>query len=479
MNKGNFMKPKVVLFGTGMMLPQFEELLSDSNIGFYCYTDNNPQKWGTYIRGKKVIPPSKLVEFDNKIIITCGYKYTEQITNQLESMGLKDRIISFFDCYIKKSLDIHIPDFEYLKQIKVNKESERKIIIDEIYGNGWGGIETWSYSVADGLARKDYDVEIISSVNQVKQPEQIERLIKRYKYENRMYSKTISELVKDLSKKMPFVLINNSSGYVFFAAYILKSYFPDYVKIVSVSHGDKDFVYKKLAFWNESFDGIICTTEKMAGILQNNYNVEKEKLYYKELAVNFDEQYKKEYSGNDEPLRIGYAARLVKEQKRADLFPQFLKKLDKQNINYVFEIAGDGSCFDLIKNYVHENEMESRVKLLGFVEKDKMSDFWKKHDVFVNFSEYEGSCFSMMEAMSYGVVPVVTDVSGAQDFVKSGENGFISDVGDFDDMVKNIEYLCNNREKLPEYGNICREEMRTRCNRDDYIDFIEKVCGLN
>ena len=478
MNKGDLMEPKIVLFGTGKMLPYFEEMLNSANAESYCYADNNPQKWGTFICGKKVIPPSKLAEFDNRIILSCGNEPAKQIEKQLESMGLKDRIIPPFD-YIKRGLDNSLPDFEYLKQINVRKSGKRKVIIDALYGVGWGGMEAWSYAIAEGLSSRGYDAEVIGSTNQVKQPERFEKLIKRYTYENRTYREVINELVKDLSKKMPFVLINNMSGHVLFACYILKSLFPDYVKIVSVCHSDINFIYRRQAFWQNCFDNIICVSKNIKENLNELYGIACEKLYYKESPIDFDEHFEKKWSKDENPIRIGYAARLVEEQKRADLFPELFEKLDEQNINYIFEIAGDGSCFNLINSYVHEHKMESRVKMLGYFEKDKLREFWKKQDIYVNFSEYEGTSLSMLEAMSYGVVPVVTDVSGVNDFIENRVNGCVSKVDDLDDMAENIKYLYDNREKLAEYGNICREEIRTRCRKSDYIDYIADLCGLN
>ena len=478
MNKGDLMEPKIVLFGTGKMLPCFEEMLNSANTEFYCYADNNFQKWGTFIREKKVIPPSEIAEFDNRIILSCGDESAKQIEKQLESMGLKGRIISPYD-YIKRGLDNSLPDFEYLKQINVRKSGKRKVIIDALYGVGWGGMEAWSYAIAEGLSSRGYDAEVIGSTNQVKQPERFEKLIKRYTYENRTYREVINELVKDLSEKMPLVLINNMSGHVLFACYILKSLFPDYVKIVSVSHSDIDFIYKRQVFWQDYFDGIVCVSRDIQKKFDGQYGVKKEKLHYKETFIDFDKYFKKKYSKAGESIRIGYASRLERLNKRADLIPKLIEKLEEQNIKYVFEIVGDGSCFDLINSYVHEHRMESRVNMLGYFERDKLREFWKRQDIYVNFSEYEGTSLSMLEAMSYGVVPVVTDVSGVNDFIENRVNGCVSKVDDLDDMAENIKYLYDNREKLAEYGNICREEIRTRCRKSDYIDYIADLCGLN
>ena len=468
---------KLVLFGTGKMLPEFEKLLKDSGTEFYCYTDNNPQKWGTFIRGKKVISPSELLEFNNKILISCGFEYTDEIKNQLKLMGLQNRIIDKY-FFAQKATNVHISDFKYLKEMKINHNAKKNVIVDSFFGNGWGGLETWSYAVAKGLADHGYNVEVIGLQSQMKQPYELEKLIKRYTIDKKSKWEIISKLVSDLAMKLPLVLINNWTEHVFTACCILKHYFPNDVKIISVIHGDWNVAYEKQTYWQNSFDGIICTTSKMSSIMQNKYKVKKEKLYYKELTVNFDAQFKKEYSKKEEAIRIGYAARLEPAVKRTDLLPSFIKKLEEKNIDYILEIAGDGPCFDLIKNYIHEYKLESKIKLLGYVKRDGMPEFWKRQDVFINFSKYEGSCLSMLEAMSYGVVPVVTDVSGARDFIKNGINGFISDVEDIDSIVKNIGYLYENRGKLSEYGNICREEIRTRCDKEDYVNFIEKVCGL-
>ncbi|MBQ2406865.1 MAG: hypothetical protein II312_09410 [Lachnospiraceae bacterium] len=39
-------------------------------------------------------------------------------------------------------------------------------------------------------------------------------------------------------------------------------------------------------------------------------------------------------------MRIGYAARLVKQQKRADLLVDLIECLEQKKIDYVFNIAG-------------------------------------------------------------------------------------------------------------------------------------------
>ena len=51
-----------------------------------------------------------------------------------------------------------------------------------------------------------------------------------------------------------------------------------------------------------------------------------------------------------------------------------------------------------------------RVTLVGRVGHDEMPNYYAAADVFISGSHYEGSGYALIEAMSAGVVPVVTDI---------------------------------------------------------------------
>lgn len=77
----------------------------------------------------------------------------------------------------------------------------------------------------------------------------------------------------------------------------------------------------------------------------------------------------------------------------------------------------------------------------------------------------------MLEAMGYGCVPVVTDVSGAGEFIRNGTNGCICDVGDIEGIADCIAALADNRELVRIYGDRCRRIVRERCNPEEYIKY--------
>ena len=94
----------------------------------------------------------------------------------------------------------------------------------------------------------------------------------------------------------------------------------------------------------------------------------------------------------------------------------------------------------------------------------------------MNVSEYEGTSLSMLEAMFYGCVPVVTDVSGAREFIADGKNGYICPIGDLPGISERIKSLATDRETLKNFGMKCYRMIQEKCNPDRYISYwMEKV----
>ena len=121
--------------------------------------------------------------------------------------------------------------------------------------------------------------------------------------------------------------------------------------------------------------------------------------------------------------------------------PLFLKKLKKRGVDYRLEVAGSGDEEDAIKKELNDCGADLNVRFLGQLNYADMAEFWKRQDVYLNFSEYEGASLAMLEAMSFGCVPVVTDVSGVSDYIEN-EIRKAMDI----DNIEIIHYVAVNNE---------------------------------
>ena len=453
---------KLVLFGAGVYAKMYKSLLDYLNIPFDYYTDNDSSKYGLFLYGKEVIDPNTLPLLDCNVIISCSHG--EAIKEQLKGMGILDRLISLEDiCEIfKERISEKTMKYKNMKQ-------QKTVLVDMYEGIGWGGTEMWAASVAKGLLKRGYPVALLGSQEQESLSKEYEDMVERFSCEN-----TIEQMVSYMLDRLPFVLLNNFSGCAYLAAVMLKMQYPKQVEIIDVIHNDNISLFNSHMVFREWVNGFICVSDKIRNSIISLYHIEEEKVFFKEQPILSEKDFQRKYI-KEGPLRIGYAARLVKQQKRADLFPTLIDMLEKYQMPYLLEIAGEGECKCLIEEYISKNYLEDRVKVLGRIPKEDMPQFWKKQDVYLNFSEYEGTSLSMLEAMSFACVPVVTDVSGVSEFITNEYNGCVCHVGDLDSIAKEMYRLGSHRELLSEYGGLCQNIIQTRCNPDDYMEYIDRV----
>lgn len=448
----------LILFGAGVYAKKYKALLEYIGIDFDYFTDNDSSKWGTMLYEKEVIAPECLLKFSEcKIVISCTHEIA--IKKQLFDMGLKDKILGLEElyelCENKRGVTGGSSGFH-----------EKKTVFMDMYeGIGWGGSEIWAANLSYHLKQRGKKIILLGGTGQPLLEEKYENMTLRVSEED-----TIQTMVDLFEKNLPSVFINNFAGCGFMAAALVKKRYPDQMKIISVIHSDNKALFDAHMLMSQYIDKVFCVSNQIRENMQKLYSFEYQNYFFKEQPMETDDFWD---GCKDEVtfLRIGYAGRLVKQAKRVDLLPDFIMQLEKKKIDYRLQIAGDGECLPRLKEFIKTNGLEEKVELLGRIPKSKMAEFWKNQDIFINISEYEGTSLSMLEAMSYNCVPVVTDVSGVREFIIPGYNGYICDVGDFERMVKYIEELFQNRELLKQYGSICRGEIVKRCNIDQYVDF--------
>lgn len=450
---------KFVLFGAGVYAKKYKAILEYLNMDFEYFTDNDSSKWGTVLYEKTVIPVEELSHIqDIRIIISSTHE--KAIREQLSQMGLEERIMGLDELY-----DLCLKKMLCIESSRIKPNGQESIIVDMYEGIGWGGSELWAANLAYGLKNSDWEVVLVGGTEQLKLEDQYESMIARVSEKE-----TISKMVNLIENRLPCIFINNFAGCAFIAAVIVKKRYPDLVKIVSVIHNDNKSLFDAHMMMAGSIDKIFCVSRQICRHMWRLYDFKSDHYYFKEQPIALDSSWEREACQSG-ALRIGYAARLVVQQKRADMLVDLIELMEKKGIDYIFQIAGEGECSALIETYITENHLENKVRLLGRLAKSQMDLFWKDQDVFVNVSEYEGTSLSMLEAMGYGCVPVVTDVSGVGEFIVNDENGYICKIGDMTAIAERVEKLSLDRERLMIYGRRCREIIQKRCNPEDYIEY--------
>ena len=132
-----------------------------------------------------------------------------------------------------------------------------------------------------------------------------------------------------------------------------------------------------------------------------------------------------------------------------------LKVLDQHKAElgdkYLLELGGDGETKKL-QSLIGQYGLENNVTFLGFVTGSKKEQLLREADVYILPSYNEGLPISILEAMSFGLPIVSTEVGGIPEVVRSHENGLLINAGDQPAIYEAIKFFIDHPEKISEYG---------------------------
>lgn len=91
---------------------------------------------------------------------------------------------------------------------------------------------------------------------------------------------------------------------------------------------------------------------------------------------------------------------------------------------------------------------------------EELASIYYAHGIFVLPSYFEGQPLVMMEAAAFGMAIVTTPICGMLDFIRHGENGLLTPVGDPASLEACIQELVANPSKINRLGNAARMDAR-------------------
>ena len=109
--------------------------------------------------------------------------------------------------------------------------------------------------------------------------------------------------------------------------------------------------------------------------------------------------------------------------KRVDRIAKALSQIDEIKINWTH--FGDGDLMDDLKAEIANLPQNITVELPGRVPNSEIYQYYNDNNVnlFINVSASEGLPVSIMEAISFGIPVIATDVGGTSEIVIEGVNG--------------------------------------------------------
>lgn len=170
--------------------------------------------------------------------------------------------------------------------------------------------------------------------------------------------------------------------------------------------------------------------------------------------------------------------------KRVQLIVQALSKVKDLEVEWVH--FGSGSEEALIKELAQQllgPKQNVDFHFQGRVANWQVLRYYSEHmvDLFISLSQYDGIPVSIMEAMSFGIPAIATNVGGVSEIVINGRTGFLLDQEiDPEHVARVIEGVAHMQPD--EYGAMRAEARKmwgTFYSADiNYPDFCDKILAL-
>ena len=124
-------------------------------------------------------------------------------------------------------------------------------------------------------------------------------------------------------------------------------------------------------------------------------------------------------------------------EKRIDLMLRGFARFSDSSARLT--IVGEGDCRSRLEQLASELGLQGRVIFPGRI--DDVSKYLRWAHFYLSTAASEGMSNALLEAMSVGVVPLVSDVSGARDIVDHGRSGFLFQQDNLDDFGAKLELM--------------------------------------
>ena len=149
------------------------------------------------------------------------------------------------------------------------------------------------------------------------------------------------------------------------------------------------------------------------------------------------------------PPKFFFAGWITKHKGILDLLNAY--KNSKVLLGCELILAGSGDLFDEIK-YLKKIEGLSKIKLLGWIDANLISEYMKNVDVLVLPSYAEGFPNVIVEALWHSLPVISSDVGSISDSVINDYNGNLFAPGDIDALKGLMENLVLNNQTIKIYS---------------------------
>ncbi len=181
------------------------------------------------------------------------------------------------------------------------------------------------------------------------------------------------------------------------------------------------------------------------------------------------------------PIKILCIGRLV-ETKGFQYLIEAMRMLVDAGHQVQLTVAGDGAWMKKLTRQVASLKLENHVNMLGFVTHDNILGHILESDIFSmpsvvkrHVDDCDGLPNVVIEAMSYGLPVVATDVAGMTDVLKDGETGYLVPQRDAKALAEALTKMIDDPDNARRMAQNAKELMNTMFDSEANLEKVRQL----
>ena len=456
---------RLVIFGAGEIYSQNRSRL-DENDKIVAFLDNNSLLQGTEKEGISVYAPQEIEQLSYDCILIMS-NYAVEMRDQLIELGCeRGRILHYLEYFSRQGLGR--AELFFGRQ-KGGRHPEYLIIVNWL---DYTGAPMTAVYAALALQSRGHGVVVAASGGDGRFIEEFrQKGICFLLYPNLQYAKW-DELfwLEDFSKVLvvtyPMMLC---------AMEIARH------RKVSVWLHESDCVYSYMEFWKDVIkeglpdpDVDIYAVGKVA---RENFIRNVKDCSIKLLSYGIPDVREAHPWEKKEGLTFAVVG-TISPVKQQHLFLEAVGKLDEvYNRAGRFLLVGDFDEYDTdyARKIREKADTMENVFCLGKMIRRELNAFYQEVDVLVVTAMQETMSLVATEAMMLGKPCIVCDVAGMAEFIRNGENGFVYETGNSEELAKQMNFCFEHKDALRAIGEKARSTYIQFFTMEDFGKRLERV----
>lgn len=242
-----------------------------------------------------------------------------------------------------------------------------------------------------------------------------------------------------------------------------------YLPYITTLHGTdinlvgKEFNYKPVvAFSINESDAVTAVSESLRQQTLQYFPIHREidVIYnfvdHARFKVSNKAHFKNLIAPNNEKILV-HVSNFRKVKRVDDVVKMFT--IVNKSIPSKLIMVGDGPERSRIEEMCRTGDCGcDNVKFLG--KQEQLEELYNIADLFVLPSESESFGLAALEAMACGLPVISSNAGGLPELNIDGVTGFVSEVGDYEDMAKNALYILGDEQRMTEFRNNALEQSK-------------------